>query len=134
MADTVVTQVLSNGPKNLVIRCTNFSDGTGESAVAKFDATSSTYANKGQTPGVYARLTRVQYDIRNGGLRILWDATSDEDCLVLDESGDLKFNPPLGPPSSLAGRTGSLLFTTVGFMANSGYSVILHINKNVPQY
>lgn len=133
MADAVTTQVLANGPKNLVLRCTNLSDGTGETGVTKFDATSATYAVKGQTPGIYARVKRLQYDIRSGGLRIRWDATTDEDWMVLDGHGDLTFDPPQGTPN-IAGRTGSLLFTTVGFMINSGYSVTLTINKNVPQY
>ena len=133
MADEVKLQTLENGPKNLIIRATSLSDGTGETAVTKLDATSATFANKGVAPGIYIKLRRIQYDIRNGGLRIQWDATTDEDLLVLDENGDLKFDPPMGVPSGLAGATGSINFTTVGFMLNSGYSVVMAFTKGVPQ-
>lgn len=132
MVDAVATQVLENGPVNLVLRFTNFSDGTGETNVTKFDATSATYAYKGIAPGIYARIKRLQYDVRNMGLRITYDANTDDDLFVLDENGDQRFDPPIGPPAS-AGATGSILFTTQGALNGSGYTVILSLRKGVPQ-
>ena len=35
MADAVTTQIIQDGPRNAVIKFTNISDGTGESAVDK---------------------------------------------------------------------------------------------------
>ena len=37
MADTVTTQTLADGPKTAVLKLTNISDGSGESAVTKVD-------------------------------------------------------------------------------------------------
>lgn len=134
MADAVQTHVLANGPKNLILRFTNTSDGTGESAVVKLDATDVTYGYKGVAPGVYLKLKRIQYDVRNMGLRILWDATTDVDLLAIGQASDDKtFNPAIGVPPGLAGATGSILFTTLGAMINSTYSVVMHFHKGVPQ-
>jgi hypothetical protein len=132
MADTVINQVLENGPKNLVTRHVSFSDGTGESAVAKVDATSATYAYKGVSPGIYLGLKKIQYNVRNGGVRLQWDCTTDEDILTLTGADTLIFDPCLRTPAS-AGATGSILFTTVGFMINSSYSIVLTMFKSVPQ-
>ena len=37
MADAVTTQTIIDGPREAVLKFTNVSDGTGESAVAKID-------------------------------------------------------------------------------------------------
>ncbi len=132
MADAVTTRILANGARNLVMRFTNFSDGTGESAVAKVDASDVAYGYKGVAPGVYLKIKAVDFSIRSGGLRILWDATTDEDALVLDGQGNFKFDPLIKCPA-IAGATGILRFTTVGFVLNSGYDVTLHMIKGVPQ-
>ena len=49
MADAVTSQTIQDGERNLVMKFTNVSDGTGESAVAKVDvsALSSDPAGKG---------------------------------------------------------------------------------------
>jgi hypothetical protein len=132
MADAVTTRILANGARNLVMRFTNFSDGTGESAVTKVDATDAALGYKGVAPGTNLRVKVVDFSIRSGGLRILWDATTDEDALVLDGQGNFKFNPLIRCPA-IAGATGILRFTTVGFAINSGYDVTLHMIKGVPQ-
>jgi hypothetical protein len=66
LADVVTTQLLENGPRNVVYKFTNVSDGTGESQVIKIDATSSGPLGdivQGQTfyPGVHLKLTEIKY-------------------------------------------------------------------------
>jgi hypothetical protein len=139
MADAVTSQVLLNGPRHLVMKFTNESDGTGESAVVKVDATSTTYANTIQgnviVPGTHLKVTRVVYDVRNMGLRIRWDADTDTDMLVLGNgSSDMNFTDIGGLQNPLGtGATGSILFTTVGAASGSSYSVVLYMTKGVPQ-
>lgn len=138
MADTVTSQVLLNGPRDLVMKFTNESDSTGESGVTKVDATSTLYANTVQgnvvVPGVHLKVTKVVYDIKGMGLRILWDATADTDMLVLGGYGTMDFKDigGLQNPNN-TGATGSILFTTVGAASGSSYSVILYMTKGVPQ-
>lgn len=134
MADTVQTRILANGPKNLVLELTNFSDGTGESGVTKVDATSATYAYKGVTPGVYLKVVHIDAIIRSGGVRLLWDATADEDLAILNGEHHISWKRHGGlKVPAIAGVTGSILLTTVGFMLNSGYNITIHCTKNVPQ-
>jgi len=135
MADTVTTQVLVNNARNLIIKFTNESDGTGESGVTKVDATSATYANMGVAPGIHLKVMRVQYDVNNGAVRMRWDASTDVDMLILGQgvgNHDYTFMGGLTVPV-VAGATGSILFTTVGFVSGSSYSITLEMIKGVPQ-
>jgi hypothetical protein len=157
MADTVTTQVLENGPKRLVVKCTNFSDGTGESGVTKVNATSSGSFGvvvQGQTfyPGLHLKITDIWYDVHGGGLRIQWHASSNVDILVLGGFGHWRFSDVRAGFQGLvntaaSGATGSIDFTTVGFTnvwagsavatvpysgGYSGYTVILELNKGIP--
>jgi len=132
MADAVTTRILANGARNLVMRFTNFSDNTGESAVAKVDATNVAYGYKGIAPGTNLRIKKVSWSIHGGSLRILWDADTDEDAFVLEGQGELCCSPLVKCPA-IAGATGILRFTTAAFAANSGYDVTLHMIKGVPQ-
>lgn len=134
MADTVTTAILANGPRNLIVRCTNISLlGDGEASVAKLDATDTALGVGGVANGIYWKVRRIQYDIRNGGLRVMWDADVDVDMMVLDESGDQKFDRGGIKVPAVAGSTGIIRFSTVGWMINSGYDVTLHMIKGVPQ-
>lgn len=134
MADTVTTRTLQNGPRNLIRRFTNVSDGTGESAVLKIDGTDVSLGYKGVALGIYSRIKRIDYIIRNGGLQVLWDATTDEEAFVLNGEGRLDFSKGNGVPvPAISGVTGSIRFTTLGFMPNSGYDVTIHLIKGVPQ-
>lgn len=135
MADTVTTQILVNNARNLVIKFTNESDGTGESGVTKVDATSLTFANMGQAPGIHLKVMRVQYDVNNGALRMLWTATADQDMLILGQgvgNHDYTFEGGLTVPV-ITGATGSIKFTTVGFASGSSYSITMEMVKGVPQ-
>jgi hypothetical protein len=148
MADTVTDVVIFNGARHLVVRLTNVSDGTGESNVTKVDATSG--ANgvivQGQTiaPGTNLKVTKVDYNVAGMQLRMQWKGSSNQDFLVLGPGADhLDFTdiggiqcPPSSGVGSLAGSTGSIAFTTAGqtsVAGNSGYSVVLHMTKGVPQ-
>lgn len=132
MADTVTSQTIINGSRNLVMKFTNVSDGTGENAVKKVDAQSATFAVNGVVPGIHLTIVKVEYDIKAMGLRIQWDATSATDALALGGFGTDDFEEfgGLTNPNN-AGATGSILFTTTGAMQNSSYSVTLFMRKNV---
>lgn len=139
MADTVTTQVIENGQRNLVVHFTNVSDGTGESGVMKIDATAGTYAVRiqGNTipPGVHLKVRKVVYNVYGMNLRLLWDATVDQTFLTLNGFGEMCWLDTQGlyVPQSLAGATGSILFTTFGAALGSTYSVTLFMVKGVPQ-
>lgn len=135
MADSVTSRLLSNGASNLIANFTNLSDGTGESAVVKIDATdAATYGYKGVAPGVNLNIRRIEFSVHNGSVNLLWDATTDEIFAVLQGQGKFNWKPGGGRRTpSIGGATGSILLTTNGFMINSGYTITIFATKGVPQ-
>jgi hypothetical protein len=72
-------------------------------------------------------------------LEIIWDATTPQNAVVLGGRGRLDFKKygGLAQVTStgviLTGATGKIKFTTLGAMANSGYTVVIRGTKGVPQ-
>jgi hypothetical protein len=125
MADAVTTQTLVDGTKNLVVKLTNLSDGTGEAAVLKIDV--STYAG---TPS-RVRIKRIHYSVAGMVVTLLWDATTD--VRILDLQGDGTFDCcEFGGLWNNAGTgiTGDINLTTTGHTANDSYSLILEMIKD----
>lgn len=128
MADVVSSQTIINGARNLVMKFTNESDGTGESAVTKVDATSSTISS----PGIHLKVSRITYDVQGGSVRVQWNASSATDMVILEFAGviDSTFFGGLTNPQN-TGATGSISFTTVGFTSGSSYTILLEMVKCV---
>lgn len=134
MADVVTSQTIINGNRNLVMKFTNESDGTGETGVKKVDAASTTFATvpQGNVPGVHLKIARITFVVSGGELRLQWDASSATDIDILAYTGvqDYTFFGGLTNPKA-TGATGSILFTTVGFAAGSSYTVTIEMLKCV---
>jgi hypothetical protein len=144
MADTVTTQILENGNRLAVYKFTNVSDGTGETAVVKVDATSAGPLGvkvQGQTfyPGIHLKVAEIKYSVFSMGLRIQWVATTAVDMLVLQATDHWELlNNRMGfgglyVPAGTTGATGSIQFTTVGAAVGSGYTIIMTVTKGAPQ-
>ena len=125
MADSTTSQTLVDAERNTVMKFTNISDGTGESAVLKVDV--STLAGAPTS----VRIDRIDYDIAGMAVNILWDADTDATCIVLAGHGTLDFCDVGGLQNNAGtGKTGDILFTTIGHTANDTYSIVLHMKKN----
>lgn len=141
MVDTPTVAILENGQRNVAIRASLVSDGTGLSAYKLYDATSSGQFGVqmyGQTlyPGIYSVVAGIDYDASNMAIRLQWEATVDQDLWVLSGASAEDFDwrkHPVRVPIGLAGATGSILMTTVGQVANSSFSLTLRIRKEIPQ-
>lgn len=132
MADAVTSQTLIDNDRRAVIKLTNVSDGTGESAVTKVDVSGLNADDEGRTC-TSVSIEGIRYDIAGMKVRLLWDATTDVDCFVLGDSnnGTLCFKEFGGlSNNSGAGKTGDIKLTTIGASANDSYSVILCLLKN----
>jgi hypothetical protein len=129
MADTVTSQEIQDGRRNVVYKLTNLSDGTGESAVLKIDVS----ALDGAPDEVV--IERVDYDINGMTVNLLWDATADVSALLLGPGqASMDFRDIGGiKNNSGAGKTGDLLLTTAGHTANDSYTIILHMRKRWAQ-
>ena len=124
MADAVATQVIHAGEKNVVLKCTNISDGTGEAAVTK--AAAATY-------GTALRIKRIHYSTDGMAVRILWDADTDVVCWLIpaNQSDTLDFTQIGGLPNNGGtGVTGNISLTTVGHTSGDTYTIILELAKS----
>ena len=132
MADTVASQTLADGPKTAVLKLTNISDGSGESAVTKVDVSALQPSADGDTcTGV--TIERIWWQCIGMKVQILWDATTDLFCIELGEnqSGDHDYTKFGGlTNNSGSGKTGDVKFTTVGHTDGDTYTVILYLRKD----
>lgn len=127
MADLVTSQIY-DGVRNVRGHFTNLSDGTGETDVKKIDVTTLV-----PDPSVHLVIWGIEYDVKGGGVSVLWDATPTPQQILYLSTGNralwYRKDGGLIVPTSLAGATGSILFSTKGFMPNSGYTITLHLKK-----
>ena len=131
MADAVTSQTLADGPKTAVMKFTNVSDSSGESAVTKVDVSALSASADGDTcTGV--TIERIWWQCIGMKVQILWDASSDAFCIELGEnqSGSHDYSVFGGLTNNAgSGKTGDINFTTVGASANDTYTVILYMRK-----
>ena len=135
MADAVTSQTLIDGDRYAVMKFTNISDGSGESAVTKVDVSalqplaSNTAAQKTCT-GV--SIERIWWQCIGMKVQILFDASSDAFCIELGEnqSGNHDYSLFGGLTNNAgSGKTGDINFTTVGHSSADTYTIILYMRK-----
>jgi len=131
MADAVTSQTIIDGERNCVMKFTNVSDGTGESAVAKVDV-SALASNAAGVACSEVRVMRVSHAIVGMSVQMFLDATSNVLLMELAESsnGHMEFGDFGGLPNNAgSGKTGDILFTTKGHSSGDTYSIVLEMVK-----
>ena len=131
MADAVTTQTIIDGERNCVMKFTNVSDGTGESAVAKVDV-SALASNAAGVACSEVRVMRVSHAIVGMSVQMFLDATSNVLLMDLAErsNGHMDFKDFGGLPNNAgSGKTGDILFTTKGHSSGDTYSIVLEMVK-----
>jgi len=131
MADTVTTQTIMDGERNLIMKFTNVSDGTGESAVAKVDVSALSSNSDGKACSE-VRIMRISHAIVGMSVQIFFDATTNVLLMELAESsnGHMEFKEFGGIPNNAgSGKTGDVLFTTKGHSSGDTYSIVLEMVK-----
>jgi len=131
MADAVATQVLVDGPRRAVLKFTNVSDGTGETDVVKVDV--STLSSYQGNPCTSVSVNKLDAVTAGMGLNMLWDATTDVLILTLgsDDFVTFDFSRFGGLTNNAgAGKTGDILFTTLGASSGDRYTVVMEVLKN----
>lgn len=131
MADAVATQVILDGERLYIAKFTNISDGTGESGALKIDVSTLAPSAFGKAcNGVVINKLWVQ--TAGMGVDILWDATTDVLCesVPADVLYKMCYNEFGGLPNNAgAGKTGDVLFTTVGATSGDRYTIIVEAIK-----
>tara|TARA_E500000318_G_scaffold96693_1_gene97182 strand:+ start:236 stop:637 length:402 start_codon:yes stop_codon:yes gene_type:complete len=132
MADAVTSQTIQDGQKTAVLKFTNVSDGTGESAVKKVDV-SALEANHAGEACTSVSVARIYWATRGMGVNLEFDASTNVllTGLPADSTGDEYYDLFSGIPNNAgSGVTGDIDFTTVGHSSGDTYSIILVLNKN----
>ena len=131
MADAVTSQTIIDGERNCIMKFTNVSDGSGESAVAKVDV-SALSANSRGVSCSEVRVMRVSHAIVGMSVQLFFNATSNVLLMELAESsnGHMDFTDFGGIPNNAgSGKDGDVLFTTKGHSSGDTYSIVLEMVK-----
>ena len=131
MADAVTSQTIQDGPRNAIMKFTNVSDGTGESAVAKVDV-SALASNAEGIACSEVRVMRISHAIVGMSVQLFFNASTNVLLMELAESsnGHMDFKDFGGIPNNAgSGKNGDILFTTKGHSSGDTYSIILEMVK-----
>ena len=131
MADAVTSQTLFDGDKHVVMKFTNISDGTGESAVKKVDVSALESDINGNTCTSVA-IEKIWWQCIGMKVRLFFDASSDKFIIELGEnqSGYHDYSEFGGISNNAgSGKTGDIDFTTVGHSSADTYTIILKMRK-----
>ena len=131
MADTVTSQTIQDGERKAVLKFTNISDGSGESAVKKVDV-SALASNSSGTACTEFAVSKIWWQCVGMGVELLNDATTDTLIIGLspDSNGMHDYSSFSGIPNdSGSGKTGDIMFTTIGASNGDTYTVILELLK-----
>jgi|TARA_X000001382_G_scaffold116434_1_gene95621 hypothetical protein len=131
MADAVATQTIIDGSKTAVLKFTNISDGSGESDVVKVDVSALANNSLGQAC-TGATIEKIWWQCIGMKVQVLFDATSNLFCIELGEnqSGHHDYTSFGGLPNNAgSGKTGDIVFTTVGHTSADSYTIIMQVKK-----
>ena len=131
MADTVTSKTIIDGEGNCIMKFTNVSDGTGESAVAKVDV-SALSSNSAGASCSEVRVMRISHAIVGMSVQLFFNASTNVLLMELAESsnGHMDFQDFGGIPNNAgSGKNGDILFTTKGHSSGDTYSIVLEMVK-----
>jgi hypothetical protein len=130
MADAVTSQTIFDGERIAVMKFTNISDGTGETAVTKVDVSALNPSSFSKAcDGV--TIEKVHYTIGGMAVSVLWDATTDVPALVLAPGqSTFDFTKIQLPNDAGTGKNGDVLFSTISASAGDTYTIILEMVKS----
>ena len=132
MADAVTSQIIQDGERVAVLKFTNVSDGSGESAVKKVDVSALSNSSAGAAC-TSVDVARIYWACRGMGVDLEFDASTNVLAIPLpaDSTGDEYYDLFTGIPNNAgSGVTGDIDFTTVGHSNGDAYSIILVLTKN----
>jgi len=137
MADAVTSQTIEDGGKNLVMKFTNISDGTGESAVAKIDVSALESSPLTGQACNRVSLQRIWFSNIGMGFKLYWNATANMFICQAPKDWSDTWNFSYGMDqlpgisnNAGGGINGDLLLTTNDHTSGDTYSVIVWAHKH----
>lgn len=132
MADAVTSQTLLDGERLAIMKFTNISDGTGESAVTKVNVSALARSNSGLacTGVTINKITSVCHGME---VRMYWDATTDVPFFLstVNTNYENDFSSIGGITNNAGtGKNGNVVFSTSDQTAGDTYTVVLEMVKS----
>jgi len=132
MADAVTSQTLLDGERLAIMKFTNISDGTGETAVTKVNVgnLASSASGKACTAVTVTKITSVCHGME---VRMYWDATTDVPFFLSNVNSNYTndFSSFGGiTNNSGAGKNGNIVFSTSDASSGDTYIVVLEMVKS----
>jgi hypothetical protein len=127
MADAVTSQTILDGERLFIGKFTNISDSTGETDVVKIDV-SALNPNASGLACSGIKINKVWAQTQGMSVDILWDATVDLLCETIpaDKFYMMDYSSFGGLTNNAGtGKTGDVLFTTVGAAAGDRYTIVI---------
>jgi len=131
MADAVTSQTLMDGERLAIMKFTNISDGTGETAVTKVTVSSLAASGMGNacTGVIVNKITSVCHGME---VRMFWDASTDVPFFMttINTNYENDFSSMGGiTNNSGAGKNGNILFSTSDASSGDTYTIVLEMIK-----
>jgi hypothetical protein len=132
MADAVTSQTLFDGERLAIMKFTNISDGTGETAVTKVDVATLSPNNYGKacTGVTVTKITSVCHGLE---VRMFWDASTDVPFFLttINTNYENDFSKIGGITNNAgSGKNGNILFSTSDQSSGDTYTVVLEMVKS----
>jgi hypothetical protein len=132
MADAVTSQTLLDGERLAIMKFTNISDGTGETAVTKVNVSALTASSSGKTcTGV--TVTKITSVCHGMEVRMYWDASTDVPFFLatINTNYQNDFSNFGGITNNAGtGKNGNIVFSTSDASSGDTYTVVLEMVKS----
>ena len=132
MADAVTSQTLMDGERLAIMKFTNISDGTGETAVTKVTVANLNPSQSGKAcSGV--TVTKITSVCHGMEVRMYWKATTDVPFFMSTintnyENDFSKFGGLINNAGT--GKNGNIVFSTADASSGDTYTVVLEMQKS----
>ena len=131
MADVVTSQTLLDGERLAIMKFTNISDGTGETAVTKVNVSTLTASNSGKacTGVIVNKITSACHGLE---VRMYWDASTDVPFFLstINTNYENDFERIGGITNNAGtGKNGNIVFSTSDATSGDTYTVVLEMVK-----
>jgi len=132
MADAVTSQTLLDGERLAIMKFTNISDGTGETAVTKVNVSALNPDSYGKacTGVTVTKITSVCHGLE---VRMYWDATTDVPFFLttVNTNYENDFSKMGGITNNAGtGKNGNIVFSTSDASSGDTYTVVLEMVKS----
>ena len=130
MADAVTSQTIQDGDRIAVLKFTNISDGTGETAVKKIDVSALSAESRTGKACAKVAIEQMWFNCSGMTVDILWDASTDVICWTLSDYGFYDWRQAGPLVNNASSPTGDVMFTTTGHTSGDRYTVMLTVRKS----